>query len=91
MRSRCRGMLLAYKGDTRCTLGQWYENTQAQPDVQEIYFQHDSVLRFHLMQGNGNEQFLARIEFLLKVSPLDTSDKFIDMVYGVSAHVTFLF
>lgn len=84
-------MLLAYKGDTRCTLGQWYENTQAQPDVQEIYFQHDSVLRFHLMQGNGNEQFLARIEFLLKVSPLDTSDKFIDIVYGVSAHVTFLF
>ncbi|BCR83524.1 uncharacterized protein ACHE_10926S [Aspergillus chevalieri] len=80
--SRCKGMLLVYKGDTTCTLGQWYENTQAQPDVQEIYFQHDNVLRFHLMQGKGNKQFLARVESLPKVFPLDTSDKCIDMVYG---------
>ena len=89
--SRCKGMLIIYKGDTRCTLGQWYENTQAQPDVQEIHFQHENVLRFHLMEDNDNNQFLTQVESLSRGSLLETSDKFIDMVFGVSAHATILF
>lgn len=84
-------MLIIYKGDTRCTLGQWYENTQAQPDVQEIHFQHENVLRFHLMEDNDNNQFLTQVESLSRGSLLETSDKFIDMVFGVSAHATILF
>lgn len=93
-------MLLVYKGGTRCTLGQWYEQYthEAQPEVQDILFQNGDVLRFHLVQDcDLYNQFLARAEVLSVVAttPLDTEEgcvKFVDMIYGVSrsVHVTML-
>jgi hypothetical protein len=82
--SRCKSMLLIYDEDTRSTLGQWYESAHAQPDIQAIAFQRDNVLRFYHTQHEDN-QFLSRVESLSGASFFETSDTFVDMVYGVSA------
>ena len=95
-------MLLVYKGDTRCTMGQWYEQgtQQAQFEVQEILFRYGDVLRFHLVQDHDLDcQSLVWVEALsaaASTTPLDTGTggaKFVDMVYGVSqsVYVTMLF
>ena len=95
-------MLLVYKGDTRCTMGQWYEQgtQQAQFEVQEILFRYGDVLRFHLVQDHDLDcQFLVWVEALsaaASTTPSDTGTggaKFVDMVYGVSqsVYVTMLF
>ena len=100
MGSRCTGMLLIYKRNMRCILGQWYEqNTQAQPDVREILFQEGNVLRFYLEQDhNIDNQFVAQVESLSAASatPLETETngtQFVDVAYGVSqsVHVAILF
>lgn len=89
MGSRCKGMLIVYSDDTRNTLGQWYEGTHAQPRVQKLHYQRDSMLRFYLTKHNGN-MFLNRVESLLAASSsLETNEQYVDLFYGVSAQVTF--
>jgi hypothetical protein len=81
--SRCKGMLLIYNDDTRSILGQWYESTHTQPDIQVIPFQRGSVLRFCFAQ-NGDIQFLSGVKSFSEYSLLRTSDMSVDVVYGVS-------
>ncbi|KAE8356784.1 hypothetical protein BDV28DRAFT_154454 [Aspergillus coremiiformis] len=83
MGPRCKGMLLIYDNDTRSILGQWYESTHVQPDIEVISFQRHDILRFYLRQHDEN-QILGRVRSFSGASPLEKGESFVDVAHGVS-------
>ena len=83
MNSRCTGILLYYNDESIRILGRWYESTRIQPDIEEIFFQNDNVLRFYLTYTD-NQLSLIRVKALPRTTPLERDIVFLDILYGVS-------
>ncbi|KAE8406561.1 hypothetical protein BDV37DRAFT_269893 [Aspergillus pseudonomiae] len=81
MNSRCTGILLYYNDDAIRILGRWYESTRIQPDIEEIFFQNDNVLRFYLTYTD-NQLSLIRVKALPRTTPLERDIVFLDILYG---------
>ncbi|PLB48259.1 hypothetical protein P170DRAFT_476884 [Aspergillus steynii IBT 23096] len=78
---RCTGMLLCYTDNKRCILGQWYESTRMQPDIQEMFLQHDEILRFYFARDDQN-QLVTHVKALPDTAPVETEVVSIDIVDG---------
>ncbi|PYI03592.1 hypothetical protein BO78DRAFT_389316 [Aspergillus sclerotiicarbonarius CBS 121057] len=79
--SRCTGMLLLYNDDRSCILGQWYENTHVQPEIQAISLQNDGFLRF-FFEKEDRRQFITHVNALTGTPLNETGVMFIDVTLG---------
>ncbi|RAL06392.1 uncharacterized protein BO80DRAFT_420688 [Aspergillus ibericus CBS 121593] len=79
--SRCTGMLLHYNNGRRRILGQWYESTYIQTDIQAISLPKNASLRF-LLTRKGHRQLVTHVSALACAAPGGREAKFIDIAYG---------
>lgn len=84
--SRCTGMLLYYNDDRRCVLGQWYENTHVQPDIQTISLRNNGFLRFYFT-CDDRTQLVTHVKALTGAALNETNVMFVDIAYGVSSNI----
>ena len=83
--SRCTGMLLHYNDDRRCILGQWYENTHVQPDIETIYLRNNGFLRFYFT-CDDRTQLVTHVKALTGTALNEADVRFVDIAYGVSSN-----
>ncbi|KAK1143970.1 hypothetical protein N8T08_005879 [Aspergillus melleus] len=79
--SRCTGMLLCYNSDERCFLGQWYDNTEVQADIQEMSLQSCDALRFYFTHQDNRPRLIS-VKARSATAPVETGVMFVDIVYG---------
>lgn len=77
-------------GTDKKQLDMWHGNIQIRPDVQENYFQHDPCNEVPPNARQWQQAVSDMVDWLSEVSPVETSDTFMDMVYGVSAAIVIL-